>query len=252
MEEKLKTKIISAIVFILVISLTIAMIQIVGVGIDFLRGKLNLSKEVRVESTLNEKEIEGIIKIVEKAKPAPSKFSDYDYYQKLEKLPLVTSTESWVEKKGDAEKVEGRVFKKFIRANGNIANAYLFVDVSVDNGEPLKIWDSIYVSLRKIKNNNLYIPLDGHLLRSESLKVPDSDTTQLLYDLRQIPFTAIPYSDNNKFTNKDWLLLLQNADKFQFETFLSTLREGGMIDNISIGYECSKETPDCGLRIEEE
>lgn len=188
--------------------------------------------------------------LAEKAKPKPSEYPDYDYFQSLnKKIELVTSTPSWVKEPNNPKAIEGRKYKGFIKSNGNIRDAYLFVDVSVDNGKPLKVWDSIYISIRKVAGNYLYLPQDGHLLRSKSLKVPPSDTTRLLFDLRQIPFTDIPYSDENKYTNKDWLTLIQGADKFQLETFLSTLRKGGMINNISIGYECSEDTPNCKLEL---
>lgn len=193
---------------------------------------------------------DGACHLTEKLEPKPSEYPDYDYYQNLKnKLQLVTSTPSVVKEPNNPKSVEGRVYKIFLRSSGNIVKAYLFVDASVDGGKPLTVWDSVYISLRKIVDGHLYNPQDGHLLRSKSLKVPPSDTTQLLYSLEKVPFTNLPYSDYNIYKNKNWLSLIQGADKFQLETFLSTLREGGMINNISIGYECAGDTPNCRLEL---
>lgn len=182
-----------------------------------------------------------------------SEFPDYEYYKEMKKIKLVDSVKSWVEEPEDKKSVEGRTYKRFIKVdNGNIANGYLFVDVSVDNGKPLTVWDSIYVSLRKIVNGYLYVPKNGHLLRSKSITIPKSNRTLLLYDLRQIPLTNLPYSDNNSFKNENWLSLLQEANKFELETFISTLRKGGEIHEITIGYECLETTPNCELQIIEE
>lgn len=180
----------------------------------------------------------------------PSEYPDYDYYRSLNnKTELVTSTPSWVQELNNPKAIKGRQYKRFIKSDGNIVSAYLFVDISVDNGKPLRVWDSIYISLRKVVGRYLYFQQDGHLLRSKSLRVPPSNTTQLLYNLSQIPFTNIPYSDDNRYTNKNWLSLIQGAKTFQLETFLSTLSKGGMINNISIGYECAEETPNCKLEL---
>lgn len=203
-------------------------------------------------------------------KSKPSEFADYNYYLEMKSLDLVpTPIESWVREPGkikDNEKIE----KRFIKQNGHIANAYLFVDVSVDDGKPLTIWDSIHVSLQRIainyNNEYPYKPfLDGHLLRSKSIGAPEGSTTRLLYDLRNVPFTTIPYSDKNEPVYKDWVKMLNNEytdgykiDEesneiiYEFKTFLSTLRKGGSINRITIGYECAEETPDCKLSLVEE
>lgn len=210
---------------------------------------LNYTTDIFSSPKVIEKEIQ---KEIIKEVPAPVKpfeYPDYDYYMELKKVSLASSTESWVKKSDDTLDVEGRTFQKFIKIDGQITNGYLFVNVSVDNGKPLTIWDSVYVSLRKEVNGYLYWPIEGHLLRSKSLPTPKDGKTVLLYDLRQIPFTKLPYSENNNCEVKSWLSIIQSANKFQFETFLSTLRRGGEINDISIGYECSAETPNCQLEI---
>ena len=214
----------------------IGAIQLIGFGIDLLRKKFNLD-------TTSKEQAAEIVNVVNKTKER-SEYPDFDFYQEMKKISLVTFTESGVDKN---RKAIGRSYRKIIKSGGGVLNAYLFVNVSVDDGKPLKVWDSIYVSLRKELNSYLRQPLDGHLLRSESLNVPENDTTTLLYDLRQIPFISIPYSDDKEPIYKDWLTLIQSADTFQFEAFLSTLRKDGKIIDISIGYKCEEDTPNCKL-----
>ena len=200
-------------------------------------------------------------------KSKPSEFADYNYYLEMKSLELVSApTESWVRKAGEIKDNE-KIVKRFIRQDGNIANAYLFVDASVDNGKPLTVWDSIYISLQRVAvNYNKEYPykpfLDGHLLRPKSIGVPEGSATRLLYDLRNIPFTTIPYSDKNEPTYENLIEMLNNeytdgykidekSNKiiYEFKTFLSTLRKGGFINKIVIGYECAEETPDCKLSL---
>lgn len=200
-------------------------------------------------------------------KSNPSEFADYNYYLEMKQLELISvPAESWV-KVPDKINEDEKIVKKFIKQNGNIANAYFFVDASVDNGKPLTVWDSIYISIQRVvKKYGKEYPykpfLDGHLLRSKSIEVPEGKTTRLLYDLRNIPFTAIPYSDKNEPTYENWISILNNEytdgykidEKsneiiYQFKTFLSTLRKGGYINKITIGYECAEETPDCKLSL---
>lgn len=206
--------------------------------------------------------------LIEEQKSEPSKFSDYNYYLSLEKnLALInTPTPSYV-KTADVITAEEKEIRSFIRQNGKIAAGYLFVDVSINNqpndpsdvSRPLTVWDSIYVSLQRKINGYKWKPIiNGHLFRPKSLDVPESNTTRLLYDLRQVPFTTIPYSDKNEYKSEDWLYMLNNnydANNkdhnviFEFTTFLSSLKRDGQINIINIGYECDEKTPNCNLDI---
>lgn len=230
------------VILVAVVVFTVGAIQLVDYGIDLLRKQSGLEPDKK-------QQVEEIVNIINEKSASEKQFSeypDYRFYQDIKKITLLSSAESWVDKGGE---VHGREYKKFIKANGEVVDAYLFVNASADHGKPLKIWDSIYVSLRKELRGYLYQPIDGHLLRSESLAVPPSDTTILLYDLSNIPFISIPYSDDKEPTYKNWTQLLQSATIFQFETFLSTQRVGGEIIEVSIGYQCANDTPDCSLEV---
>jgi hypothetical protein len=232
------------IVLILVIVATVAAIQFVDIGVDYIRKKLNLD-------TVNDKKVEEIVNIVDEVREQKDavKYPDFSFYQEIKKINLVSNVESGVNQENE---VYGRKYTKFIKTEGEIANAYLHVNVAVDNGKPLKAWDSVYVSLRKEENGYLYEPYDGHLLRGQSLPVPPSDTTVLLYDISSLPLVASPYSENNVPQLANWLQLIKSSSTFQFETFLSSQREAGEIIEISIGYECERLSPDCKLEVLEE
>lgn len=176
----------------------------------------------------------------EQPTPKPSEYPDYSYYLKLEKkINLISNINSWVDENG---KVINRQYKKF-KVKGEISVAYLFVDVSKGDGDPLTIWDSVYTTLR-VGNNKAS---GGHLFRSYSLDLPNSGRTQLLFDLRQIPYTYIPYSENRNPSTVNWFNLLKNGNYLELETFLSTLQKTGKINNITIGYECAEGFFDCEL-----
>ena len=243
-------------------SLILAFILLAGTGLLFLKAGLfspnnesTCSKEYlylcETELSCNEIDFywwDGVCHLNKEPEPKPSEYPDFDYYQSLKKFDIVTSTESWVRKDGTKE---GQTYKRFIKVDGDISNAYLFIEASVDGGEPFTVWDSIYVSLRKVVNGYFYTPKDGHPIRGKSLKIPDSKITQLLYDFQKIPLTdTLPYSEDNYFINENWLSVLQGAKEFQFETFLSSLRKGE-IHRIAIGYQCYEDSPGCKLSFSE-
>jgi hypothetical protein len=212
--------------------------------------------ETNISTSTKEQIIEMSQEVVDEINNK-EKLTDFDYFTNLPKLPLATGTVSWVNADSEESKINGRVIKKFIKAEGQITNAYLFVDVSVDNGKKLKIWDSVYVSLQKFVNGHKRLPvLDGHFFKSHSLDVPASESSLYLFDLRQLPIVKKKtnpsepvYSETRGAEYLDWLGMLKEANEFEFVTFLSTSREGGMINEISIAYECSEETPECSLEI---
>lgn len=186
-----------------------------------------------------------------------SVYPDYDYYNNLPKLELASNSPSWVKEIDNKQEIKGRIIKRFIKVNGEIENAYLFIDVSVDKGKQLKIWDSVYVSLQKIINGYKYLPvLDGHIYKNSSLNIPPAGSSRYLFDLRQLPvinkrsdINEPIYSESRGINYLNWLATLKEAKEFELNTFLSSSREGGMINNISIGYQCSEQTPNCKLEL---
>lgn len=170
-------------------------------------------------------------------KPKPSEYPDYEAYKSLpNKIILVNNNPSFVTK--DYKKI-GEAEKQFL-VKGKFNRAYIFIDVSVDNGSPLTVYDSIYILL---KNKG------GHILRNKSLPIPPSDTTQLLYDMREIPYiTSIPYSENKQQLFADWLDEINLKESASFYAFLSSWRPGGLIKEITIAFEC-EENSNCDIKV---
>lgn len=164
----------------------------------------------------------------------PSQFPDYDAYKiMVNKVTLVEGKESYSPKD---KPIIGRV-KKTLIVKGEFSRAYLYVRVSVNGGKPLTQWDSIYSTLGYV---------GGHLYRPNTLAVPNSSSTQLLYGLNQIPFVDYPYSDNKTPLVKDWFSLLKDERRVEFDMFMSSLRAGGMLDLVEIRYECEVNT-ECSI-----
>ena len=121
---------------------------------------------------------------------------------------------------------------------GKFRRAYIFINASVDNGKPLTSYDSIYVTLNY---------KGGHILRNKSLAIPASNTTRLLYDMQEIPYiTNVPYSENKQPLFVNWLAELNSRNNNSLYTFLSSWRRGGLIEEISIAFEC-EENSSCDI-----
>ncbi len=172
---------------------------------------------------------------IEQGLPKPLGFPDYEAYKSFsKKVTLIQDQISFVTK--DYERI-GEVSKN-LSLTGKFRRAYIFIDVSVDNGKPLTVYDSIYFTLNY---------KGGHILRNKSLPMPTSDTTQLLYDMREIPFIeSIPYSESKQPLFVDWLTELDSKESILFHTFLSSWRPGGLIKEITIAFEC-EENSECDI-----
>ena len=125
---------------------------------------------------------------------------------------------------------------KVLITSGDITDAYLYIKagVSRDNAPfgTLKNFDSIW----------FYVDggdFSGHLLRSKAIlrKQSEDGITELLYNLREIPFVGLPYSDNstpkiqNILNNK-----LNTKGEHFIGAFVSTLGIGKIFE-IKIGYD---------------
>jgi len=175
--------------------------------------------------------------VIVKPEERPSQYPDYEAYKSLTKVNLVKDNTSFVTR--DYKKI-GEVTKKII-VSGKFRRAYVYINASVDNGKPLTIYDSIYMTLNRD---------GGHLLRNKSLAVPASDVTQLLYDLRMIPYIKnVPYSEDGTLLFANWLKKLNSQAASSIYTFLSSWRAGGLIKEITIAFEC-EENSKCDILVE--
>lgn len=173
--------------------------------------------------------------------PAPSEFPDWEAYSVMDKkLELVSDQESYV---SSANSIVGRV-NKTISRTGVISQGYLYVRVHVAGEKPLTIFDSAYVRIDSTP---------GHLFRPNSLDVPPSETTELLFGLQEVPYlSSLPYSETRTPSKTNWLSIINALPEVPFSAFLSSNRRGGHIEEISIGYLCAEDEEgvetDCSLK----
>ena len=194
-----------------------------------------VSKEVseKVSKEVSEK-VNDILKEQEK-EARIAEFPEYELYNSLEKkIVLLKDNQSYVTK--NYKKIG--MSSKWFSIEGKFRMAYVFINVSVDNGLPLTTSDSIYMLL----NNK-----GGHILRNRSLPVPTFNTTHLLYDMREIPYiNNVPYLETKQPLFADWLSEFNSKKEISLYTFLSSWREGGLINEITIAYECEQDS-DCNI-----
>lgn len=175
--------------------------------------------------------------------------SDYPLFNEYQKLKdegrfvtLVSDFESYTP---GAVKKEEYIRKGNIKINNQVSKAYLYIDVSVDDGQKLTRFDSVYLRLNGF---------GGHLLRNLSEEVPGNHTTRLLFDLREIPFLwSVPYNESRTPNFTSWLKLLNEnvGGSIPYETFVSSLRPGGTINEMVIVYECGGDSAESScLEIE--
>lgn len=139
--------------------------------------------------------------------------------------------------------------KVVARRGGQLACGYLYAAAHKGTGELDEKYDSIYINPQG---------LGGHILRPRSLSLsnPGKGQTEVLLLLSAVPYLPkIPYNpESQDFEVTDWVKLLNAASKIEFVIALSTLNQGGQIDEVSIAYKCwdpatGIETSDCQLSV---
>lgn len=136
------------------------------------------------------------------------------------------------------------------RRGGEIACGYLFVQAQKGKFPLDNRYDSIYINPQG---------LGGHILRSRSIDLgAEATTTKVLLSLDSVSYLPkVPYNpESQNFEVADWVKLLNAASKIEFNIGLSTLNQGGMINEVIIAYKCwnpttGDETTDCQLSVEE-
>ena len=153
-------------------------------------------EQPEVDPSVSREEIEEIKKEV------PTDFEKFLSYKMLDIYPngLITPIDliqACEDRKRVAEKCNQEIARitKVLTTSGKIKNAYLYLKVGVSReNAPLGIltnFDSVW----------LYVDssdFGGHLLRSRAIikKQSEDGVTELLYNLREVPFVGLPYSDD--------------------------------------------------------
>lgn len=164
-----------------------------------------------------------------------SELPDYESLTRLKKLILVSGFESWTP---NSELDPTKMSRKIILNKGSLAKGYIYLKVSLD-GKALSQWESIYVKMND---------RGGHLFRPQSLEVPKSDKTELLYALNYIPYLFdIPYNERFIPAVTNWFEFFTPNNEVEVTSFISS-RKPAILEEIALYYECSKDS-DCLLSI---
>lgn len=154
----------------------------------------------------------------------------------MHKLVLAKNFESWTP---DAQVDFSKTISNSIVAQGELDKVYLFVKATVE-GEPLTSFDSLYFKL---------VYDGGHLFRPESLELPESDGTTLLYDLRDVPYLlSVPYDESLTPERVDLQRLLVPNKRVLATSFVSSMRPG-RLEDLTIYYSCA-EGSECSLSLD--
>lgn len=126
-------------------------------------------------------------------------------------------------------------------SGSQIACGYLFIKASV-SGRPLQQeWEHPYVRPGEF---------GGHLILDQiAVNKDESDGTELIFNLSNINYKE---KLSSEVRWADWAALLNVSDKTTFNIALSTLDKGGVLEEVSIVYQCwnpetGQITHDCHL-----
>lgn len=170
-------------------------------------------------------------------KKLSSEFPDFDAIQHMKSIRLASDFESWTPKSQIDPKM---VITKLLVNKGELSKAYVLIDV-VQQDRPLTKWESVYLKL----NNT-----GGHLFRPQTLAVPESDSTILLYALDDVPYLlTLPYSEQKSPKRVDWFTEFVPNSEIEVISFISSLRKA-KIKNLEIYYECLNDS-ECQVSVKE-
>jgi hypothetical protein len=165
----------------------------------------------------------------EEKKQDSSKYPDYDLLISFKSLTVATNIKSYAIKNSG---IVGRI-KKTLYSKGTLSRMYIFFEASVDDGKPLSIYDDIYLAFNY---------QGGHLLPTDSLPTPPGGISRLLYSAEILP--ARNLEDKSQIKYIDVLNIFNDNQQTGIDVFLSTAREGGLIKNFIIFFECENNS-DC-------
>ncbi len=228
-------KVAPIVIFIGIIAITVTIVQLVSLGIDALRAhwQIPISEtdelSAKIASTtvaLNETNdrLQDYLKTV----------SPYEYKDQMQKSAVVTNFENSAKNNKYTA-----LFERDLKVNGKFKRGFLYVRASV-NGSALTKSDGVYTKIGGMVGKQ-YVELGGHLIKSKTLDVPQSEKyTEYLFELTDVK-TKNTYADPDYLvSSEDWLDLLNSGSMRLISTFSSTQRSG-KIEELSIYYECLEQ-----------
>lgn len=215
--------------------LAINLFLLLGLGIIAL---IVLDKTTKIFESQPETIIKEVPVVVQQeAKPHPSEYPDFDALQKMKSQTVVEEFESWTP---NSKKEPEKVKVVMIVSGGKLSKAYFLIR-AVQEDKPLTRWESVYLILNYT---------GGHLFRPQSLKVPPSSDTTLLYALDDVPYLArTPYSEQITPSRANWFAMLEPNRKVRIETFISSLVPA-TLKEITLYYQCESDDSDCEVTLE--
>lgn len=182
-------------------------------------------------------------KIEEIKKEIPADLEKYLSYEKVDIYPngLVTPIDliqACEDRKRVAEKCNQEIARitKVLTTSGKITNAYLYLKIGVSRENvPLGVLTNFDSAWLYVDSSDF----GGHLLRSRAIirRQSEDGVTELLYNLKEVPFVGLPYSDDatprvrNILDDK-----FNNLGEHFIGAFVST-KGMGKIFEMKIGYE---------------
>jgi len=101
-------------------------------------------------------------------------------------------------------------------------------------------WESIYMKMNYE---------GGHLFSPQSLPVPRSQKTELLFALNDVPHSGdFFYSEQTVPYRANWFAYLTEGNRIDFFTFISSWRPA-KLEEVTLYYECTKDSK-CELTLE--
>jgi len=222
------------------VAIQVFIILAIGIGFVWLSSVFTQKEpQKQPEEIVNE-----VIKEIVRRRPICPNTSDYFAELKNAGQIVVLAKDS---KSYGAEGRFVNVKRTVVKSTGSgsqIACGYLFVKAQSANQPLQQEWEHPYVKPGQF---------GGHLILENAIVNTEKDNaTELLFDLSNIVYTEGLASEVRK---ADWVALLNVSDKTEFDVALSTTNPGGLIDEVSIIYQCwspetGQITHDCRLFVE--
>ncbi|OGZ10062.1 MAG: hypothetical protein A3D67_04055 [Candidatus Lloydbacteria bacterium RIFCSPHIGHO2_02_FULL_51_22] len=217
----------------------IQVLIILAIGVGFVWFSSSFNKEKPPEEIVRE-----VVKDVVRKKPSCPNTSDY--FNELKSTGQIVVLAKDLKSYGANGLFTNikRTVVKSPSSGSQIACGYLFVKAQADNRPLQQQWEHPYVKPGQF---------GGHLsLESTIANKEVENTTELLFNLSNMVYTEKLSSELRK---ADWAALLNVSDRTDFDIALNTTDPGGIINEVSIAYQCwspetGQSTHDCRLIVE--
>jgi hypothetical protein len=221
-------------IFIFILIVTIAIIQLVSFGIDALR--VHFGIPVADNGGGSTTTIAANTQMLQDIKKS---ITPYDFKENLSKSQIINNF-----KNSSVKNAQTATFNKSLIVVGKFSRGYLYVRASVGN-KALGPNDDVYIKISG-KVNGIYVESGGHLIADRSLDTPKNvNSTELLFDLTDVKFKEHFTQSPLEVTSADWLNILNQGNTQVVIAFSSTMGQGD-IEEMSIYYECNGDT--CSIK----